>query len=262
MDKKQSLKKPLNEHSKIDKAIAVLSGKGGVGKSMFTGLLSSEMRRRGHSVGVLDADILGPSIPKIFGADETVFQTEKGIRPIKTSSGLELMSVNLILESPTDPVLWRAPVVGNMLTTFWSDVYWGEKDYLFVDMPPGTGDVALTVFQTMDIDGIVIVTSPQDLVSMIVEKALNMAKMMGIPVVGIVENMSYFVAPDTGVRYDIFGKSKTEAIAKERGIPFLGALPIDPKLAEAADGGSIEYYQNDALQAVGDALEAFEKRQK
>lgn len=257
MEKKQTLKKPLNEHSKIKHTIAVLSGKGGVGKSMVTGLMASEMRWRGHSVGVLDADILGPSIPKIFGADEQVFQTEKGIRPIKTSTGIDVMSVNLILDNPTDPVLWRAPVVGNMLTTFWSDVYWGEKDYLFVDMPPGTGDVALTVFQTMSVDGIIIVTSPQDLVAMIVEKALKMAKMMGIPVVGIVENMQYFIAPDTGVRYDIFGESKTKAIAEEKGIPYLGGLPIDPKLAEAADQSSIEFYENEGLKAIGDKVEKF-----
>ncbi|MDD7363282.1 MAG: Mrp/NBP35 family ATP-binding protein [Peptoniphilus sp.] len=257
MDQSKSLKKPLNEHSSVKKTIAVLSGKGGVGKSMVTGLLASEMRRRNHSVGILDADILGPSIPKIFGADEQVFQTEKGIRPIKTSTGLDIMSVNLILDNPTDPVLWRAPIVGNMLTTFWSDVNWGEKDYLFVDMPPGTGDVALTVFQTMSIDGIIIVTSPQDLVAMIVEKAIKMAKMMGIPVVGIVENMQYFIAPDTGKRYDIFGKSKTVAIAEEKGIPYLGSLPIDPKLAEAADRGSIEFYENDSLEAIGEKVEKF-----
>ena len=257
MEKKQSLKKPLNANSSIGKTIAVLSGKGGVGKSMVTGLLASEMRRRNKEVGVLDADILGPSIPKIFGTDGTVYQTEKGIRPLKTSTGIDLMSVNSILESPTDPVLWRAPVVGNMLTTFWSDVNWGKKDYLFIDMPPGTGDVALTVFQTMTVDGIVIVTSPQDLVSMIVEKAIKMAKMMGLPVIGIVENMQYFIAPDTGVRYDIFGVSKTAAIAEEKGIPYLGALPIDPKLAQCADKGRIEDYEVDSLRVIVDEIEKF-----
>ena len=240
MDKKQSLKKPLNANSSIKKTVAVLSGKGGVGKSMVTGLLASEMKRRNKEVGVLDADILGPSIPKIFGTDGTVFQTEKGIRPLRTST-----------------VLWRAPVVGNMLTTFWSDVDWGKNDYLFIDMPPGTGDVALTVFQTMSVDGIVIVTSPQDLVSMIVEKAIKMAKMMALPVIGIVENMQYFIAPDTGVRYDIFGVSKTAAIAEEKGIPYLGALPIDPKLAECADKGRIEDYRVDTLSAIVDKIEKF-----
>ncbi|MDY3118392.1 MAG: Mrp/NBP35 family ATP-binding protein [Peptoniphilus sp.] len=257
MDKKQSLKKPLNAHSSIGKTVAVLSGKGGVGKSMVTGLLASEMKRRKKEVGILDADVLGPSIPKIFGVEGTVFQTEKGIRPLQSDTGIDLMSVNSILASPTDPVLWRAPVVGNMLTTFWSDVNWGKKDYLFIDMPPGTGDVALTVFQSMEVDGIVIVTSPQDLVSMIVEKALKMAKMMGIPVIGMVENMQYFIAPDTGVRYAIFGESKTAAIAEENGIPYLGALPIDPKLAEAADEGRIEEYRVDTLAGIVDKIEKF-----
>lgn len=257
MDKKQSLKKPLNEHSSIKKTLAVLSGKGGVGKSMVTGMIASEMARRDYRVGILDADILGPSIPKIFGMAEQVFQTPKGIRPIQTSNGIDIMSVNLILDNPTDPVLWRAPIVGDMLTTFWSDVYWGEKDYLFVDMPPGTGDVALTVFQTMSVDGIIIVTSPQDLVAMIVEKAINMAKMMGIPIVGVVENMQYFIAPDTGVRYDIFGKSKTKEIAESKGIPYLGSLPIDPKLAEAADAGKLDAYRNDSLAKICDEVENF-----
>ncbi len=236
----ESLIKPLHEGSKVKKVIGVVSGKGGVGKSLVTSLLASEMQRRGFNTAVLDADITGPSIPKSFGVKQHATGTDEYIIPVSTSTGIQLMSINLILENETEPVVWRGPVIAGAVTQFWTDVLWTDVDYMFVDMPPGTGDVALTVFQSLPVDGIVIVTSPQDLVSMIVAKAVNMAEMMNIPVLGIVENMSYFKCPDCGKEHSIFGESKVEQVSKSFGIEKYARLPIDPAIAAMVDAGEVE----------------------
>lgn len=225
--KPQSLLEPENHLSHIKKVIGVVSGKGGVGKSMVTASLAVMMQRRGFATAILDADITGPSIPKMFGITGRASGTELGIDPRLTNNGMEVMSVNLLLEHTDDPVVWRGPVIAGTVKQFWTDVVWGEVDYMFIDMPPGTGDVPLTVFQSIPVDGIVIVTSPQDLVSMIVKKACKMAKLMNVPIVGIVENMSYLVCPDCGKKIEIFGKSKLEEVAAETGLPILGRMPID-----------------------------------
>ena len=253
------LEKP-NPHSRIRKIIGVVSGKGGVGKSMVTSSLAVMMQRRGFSTAILDADVTGPSIPKIFGVTGRAQGTELGIDPRLTSKGTEIMSVNLLLEHTDDPVVWRGPVIAGTVKQFWSDVVWGAVDYMFVDMPPGTGDVPLTVFQSLPVDGIVIVTSPQDLVSMIVKKACKMAKLMNIPVVGIVENMSYLICPDCGKKIDIFGHSKLEEVAKETGLDILGRMPIDPKLAELCDEGRIEEMPVEYLESAVDKLIALPNR--
>lgn len=252
----QSLKVEQNVFSDIKKVIAVVSGKGGVGKSLVTSLLASEMHRRGKKVAVLDADITGPSIPKMFGMNEMATASETGIIPVESQTGIELMSVNFLLEDETMPVLWRGPVISGVVTQFWQDVMWGEIDYMFVDMPPGTGDVPLTVFQSLPIDGIVVVTSPQELVGMIVEKAVNMADMMNVPVLGIVENMSYFECPDCGKCHNIFGESHIDEIAKKHNIKTVAKLPIRPEIAEAADCGCIEKVEKMGIDPICDMLDS------
>ena len=247
--------KPANQFSNIKKVIGVVSGKGGVGKSMVTSLLAVMMQRRGYKVAVLDADITGPSIPKAFGLKEKAVSNGLAILPVETKTGIKTMSVNLILENDTDPVVWRGPVIAGTVEQFWTDVAWGDVDYMFVDMPPGTGDVPLTVFQSLPIDGIVIVTSPQELVSMIVTKAVKMAQMMNVPVLGLVENMSYFECPDCGTRYNVFGDSKIEEVAARHFLDVMGYLPINPKLAGAVDKGMIELYEGEWLDLLGDKLE-------
>ena len=228
-----------HEESNIKKIIGVVSGKGGVGKSLVTSMLAVEMNRRGYSSAVLDADITGPSIPKSFGIKGKATSTKAGIIPIKSETGIDIMSVNLLLENDTDPVVWRGPVIAGAVKQFYTDVIWKDVDYMFVDMPPGTGDVPLTVFQSLPIDGVIIVTSPQELVSMIVTKAVKMAQMMNIPILGIVENMSYFKCPNCEEKHYIFGKSDIEALAKEHGIDIIDKLPIDPDIAEACDQGRV-----------------------
>ncbi len=245
-----------NELSCIKKVIGVVSGKGGVGKSLVTGMLSVLMRRREYRVGVLDADITGPSVPKMFGVHERAHGDEGGIYPVKTKTGIDLMSVNLLLENESDPVVWRGPIIAGTVKQFWTDVIWNDVDFLFVDMPPGTGDVALTVFQSIPVDGIIIVTSPQELVSMIVEKAVNMAKMMNIPILGVVENYSYIQCPDCGKRFPVFGESHIEETAAHYGLKVLGRLPVNPQLAKNCDDGVIEAFEGDWLEGAADALEA------
>ncbi len=254
--KKQVMFEPINPMSMVGKVIGIVSGKGGVGKSMVTGLSAVELRRRGYKVGIMDADITGPSIPKAFGLDGICEAAPLGgILPKETKTGIEVMSVNLLLEDVTSPVVWRGPVIAGTVKQFWTDVVWGDLDCMLIDCPPGTGDVPLTVFQSIPLDGIVIVTSPQDLVSMIVAKAVNMAKLMNIPIVGIVENMSYVKCPDCGKEIKIFGDSKIEEVAKEYGIPVLAKLPIDPKLAAMCDAGTIELADNDVAASIADAIE-------
>lgn len=245
-----------NALSNIKKVIAVVSGKGGVGKSLVTSLLSVIMQRRGKSTAVLDADVTGPSIPKMFGKHDRAMANDMGIFPVESSNGIKLMSVNFLLEDETTPVLWRGPVISGVVTQFWQDVVWGDVDYMFVDMPPGTGDVPLTVFQSLPIDGIIVVTSPQELVGMIVEKAVNMADMMNIPVLGIVENMSYFECPDCGKRHKIFGESNIEETASKHNIKNIARLPIKPEIALNADNGVIELTNITQLDALADYLEA------
>ena len=251
----QSFLAPANALSKVKKVIGVVSGKGGVGKSLVTALLSVTMRRRGHSVAILDADITGPSVPKMFGVKGPAEYTEYGILPVFTKTGIRTMSLNLLVENETDPVVWRGPIIAGTVKQFWTDVVWDEVDYMFVDMPPGTGDVPLTVFQSLPLDGIVIVTSPQELVSMIVKKAVNMAKLMNIPVLGIVENMSYYTCPDCGKQLHIFGESKVDAVAEEFGIPAKACLPINPEFAKVCDGGLVELFEGDWLEEFADTLE-------
>ena len=246
---------PPHELSHIKKIIGVVSGKGGVGKSLVTSLLSVLSNRAGYSTAILDADITGPSIPKAFGIHQKAVGSNMGIMPVKTKTGISVMSVNLILENETDPVIWRGPVIAGTVKQFWSDVIWEAVDYMFIDMPPGTGDVPLTVFQSIPLDGLIIVTSPQELVSMIVEKAVNMAKMMDIPVLGIVENMSYLKCPDCGKEIKVFGESHIESIAEKHSIPAVSKLPIDPKLAAACDGGMIELFEGPWLDNMLSAIE-------
>lgn len=244
-----------HELSNIKKVIGVVSGKGGVGKSMVTSLLAVTMNRRGFHTAILDADITGPSIPKAFGIKEKAKGNEMGIFPVKSKMGIDIMSINLLLDNEEDPVVWRGPIIAGTVKQFWSDVIWSDVDYMFVDMPPGTGDVPLTVFQSLPVDGIVIVTSPQELVSMIVGKAVKMAEMMNVPILGLVENMSYFECPDCHKKYQIFGESHVEEIAKEHKIQNLDQLPINPKLAAACDKGMIELFDGDWLEKIADALE-------
>ena len=247
---------PANAQSSIKRVIAVVSGKGGVGKSTVTASLAVAMARRGKKVAILDADITGPSIPTAFGIHEKATGTDTGIDPAVTAQGIKLMSLNLLTANETDPVIWRGPVIAGVVTQFWQDVVWGDVDYMFVDMPPGTGDVPLTVFQSLPVDGVIVVTSPQDLVSMIVTKAVNMAKMMSIPVLGLVENYSYFQCPDCGSKHTIFGESHLDQVAEELGVPVLARLPIDPGLAAACDRGEIETYEPNYLADVAAQLDA------
>ncbi len=243
---KSMLEEP-NKMSNIGKVIGVVSGKGGVGKTLVSSLLAVSMKRLGKNVGILDADITGPSVPKAFGVHDKADACEFGIIPVKSKLGIDVMSVNLLLENESDPVVWRGPVIAGVVKQFWTDVIWKDIDYLFVDMPPGTGDVPLTVFQSLPVDGIVIVTSPQELVSMIVEKAVKMAKLMNIPIIGIIENMSYFECPDCGKRHNIYGESHIEEIAAQYNIPVLAKLPICTELAKQCDQGTVELFDGDWL---------------
>ena len=248
----QDLTAQLHELSSVKHVIGVVSGKGGVGKSSVTSLMAITMARKGYKVGILDADITGPSIPKMFGIKEKAYADEIGMYPVKSKGGIDVMSVNLLLENDTDPVLWRGPILGNVVKQFYTDVIWKDIDYLFVDMPPGTGDVPLTVFQSLPVDGVVIVTSPQDLVQMIVEKAYNMAKKMNIPVLGLVENYSYLECPDCGKKISVFGESHIDEIAEKLGVEVLGKMPIDPKLAEIVEQEKFYEADNQYLKNIID----------
>lgn len=245
---------PMNSRSQINKVIAVMSGKGGVGKSLVTSSLAAKLKKKGYKVGILDADITGPSIPKMFGLNETANGDGNGLYPVETSSGIKVMSVNLLLEDEEEPVIWRGPVISSVVKQFWSDVYWGELDYLLIDMPPGTGDVPLTVFQSIPVDGAIIVTSPQDLVRLIVKKAYNMVVKMDIPVMGIVENYSYIECPDCGKKIAVFGESKIDEIASEIGVELLGKLPIVPAIAKLADEGRFDEADNTFVDMAVDKI--------
>ncbi len=251
-----SLLEPLNQYSNIKRVIGVVSGKGGVGKSLVTGGLASTLAKEGYKIGILDADITGPSIPKMFGIKTRAMQNELGILPAETDNGIKIMSVNMLLEDTAAPVVWRGPVIAGAVKQFWSDVYWGELDYLLIDCPPGTGDVPLTVFQSIPLNGIVIVTSPQDLVSLIVKKAYNMAKMMNVEVLGIAENMSYVKCPDCASEIHIFGTGKSETIADELGVPLLAKIPMDRDLAVAADNGVFHKLDTDYFKNAADAIKS------
>ena len=242
--------------SHVGKVIAVVSGKGGVGKSSVTSMLSVLANRKGFKTAVLDADITGPSIPKMFGLHTRATGDGDGIFPVETATGIKTMSLNLLVDSETTPVIWRGPVIAGSVKQFWTDVIWGDVDYMFIDMPPGTGDVPLTVFQSIPVDGIVIVTSPQDLVSMIVAKAVKMAQMMDVPIIGLVENYSYLSCPDCGKKIEVFGKSKVEEVAAEQGLKVLAKLPIDPEFAELCDLGRIEMFYQDGLDEAIDVITA------
>lgn len=254
-DKTSMLEKP-HAQSRIKKVIGIVSGKGGVGKSIVSSILAVNMNRKGFKTAVLDADITGPSIPKAFGIKEKAAGSEEGIFPAESATGINIMSVNLMLENDTDPVIWRGPVIAGVVKQFWTDVMWGDIDYMFVDMPPGTGDVPLTVFQTIPVDGIVIVTSPQELVSMIVGKAVKMAQMMNIPIIGIIENMSYVECPDCGKAIEIFGKSHVDEVATQYHLPVLGRIPMTPSIAAASDAGAVEDLEGNWLDVAISAIEA------
>ncbi len=258
--KQESLLKEPHKKSSIKKVIGVVSGKGGVGKSLTTSLLASFAQKKGMSVGIMDADITGPSIPKMFGVTERATGGEAGINTVLSPSGMQLMSMNLLLDDETSPVIWRGMVISGTVMQFWTDVIWQDIDLLFIDMPPGTGDVPLTVFQSIPIAGIVIVTTPQDLVKMVVEKAVNMARIMNIPVLGLVENMSYLSCPDCGKQIEVFGHSKAKTIAAEYGIPAIARMPLDPKISELADVGRIEDYDGAALSEVFEQIEKAKRR--
>ncbi len=251
----QSLIEPLNAQSSVKKVIGVVSGKGGVGKSLVTGMLATLFSRKGYKTAVMDADITGPSIPKMFGVGGRAKGTQEGILPAISRNKIEIMSVNLLLENPSDPVIWRGPVIAGVVKQFWTDVIWGDVDYMFVDMPPGTGDVPLTVFQSIPLDGIVIVASPQDLVAMIVNKAVSMANMMNIPILGVVENMSYVECPDCGKKIKLYGDSHIDAVCAENGIPLLAQIPISPDITHACDMGLIEDFSGDFLDLAVETIE-------
>ena len=246
----------LNPLSSVKKVIAILSGKGGVGKSLVTSLLAVNAMRSGDHTAILDADITGPSIPNAFGVHEKATGNDLGIFPVRSKLGVDLMSINLLLENETDPVIWRGPILAGTVKQFWTDVIWKDVDVMFIDMPPGTGDVPLTVFQSLPIDGVIVVTSPQELVGMVVQKAVNMANMMHIPVLGVVENYSYFTCPDCGKQHKLFGESRIDEVAKENGIDTVCKIPINPKLAAACDAGLIELYEGDWLDAITRKIEA------
>ncbi|KUO73899.1 MAG: ATP-binding protein [Clostridia bacterium BRH_c25] len=249
-----------HELSNIKKVIGVISGKGGVGKSLVTSMLAVMMKRRGFNTAILDADITGPSIPKAFGIKEKAMGNELGLFPARSKTGIEIMSINLLLENDTEPVVWRGPLIGGTVKQFWTEVIWRDVDFMFIDMPPGTGDVPLTVFQSIAVDGIIIVTSPQELVSMIVSKAVKMAEMMNIPIIGLVENMSYFKCPDCDKEHKIFGESHIEDIAQKHNLDILGKLPIDPKIAAACDRGMIELFDGNWLDNIPVVLEKMEEK--
>lgn len=249
----ESFREEINKMSSAKKVIGIVSGKGGVGKSLVTGLMAVLAKRNGFKTAVLDADITGPSIPEMFNLHEKVTGDENGVYPAFTKTGIEVMSLNLLMENETDPVVWRGPVIAGTVKQFWTDIVWGDVDYMFIDMPPGTGDVPLTVFQSIPVDGIIVVATPQELVGMIVEKAINMARIMNIPILGLVENMSYAVCPDCGKRIDVFGKSRIDEIAEKGNLRVLGKIPFDSKLAAACDKGMIELFEGDWL-AEGEKL--------
>ncbi len=252
--KPESLLEKPHEQSHIKKVVAVCSGKGGVGKSLVTALLAVLAQRRNLKVGILDADITGPSIPKAFGLTGKAGGSDYGIFPVRSKTGVDVMSLNLLLENETDPVVWRGPIIAGAVKQFWTDVIWGEKDVLFIDMPPGTGDVMLTVFQSIPVDAAVLVTTPQELVGMIVEKAIKMTEMMNIPTLGIVENMSYVQCPDCGKKIEVFGDSRVAGLAETYAIPHALRLPMDPKLSSGCDRGLIELFQGDWLDPLADAI--------
>ncbi len=251
----ESLIEKPHKGSNIKKVIGIVSGKGGVGKSLVTSLLAVKAKREGFGSAILDADITGPSIPRAFGIHSRAQGTEEGILPTMSKTGVGIMSLNLLTMNETDPVVWRGPVIAGTVKQFWTDVIWGDVDYMFIDMPPGTGDVPLTVFQSIPLDGIVIVSSPQELVGMIVEKAVNMAKMMNIPVLGLVENMSFLTCPDCGKKISVFGESHIDEIAAKHGVSVTAKLPIDPKLAAACDAGMIELFEGDWLDELFASIE-------
>ena len=257
----ESLLQKPHEQSRIKKVIGVCSGKGGVGKSMVTSLLAVAMRRTGLKAGILDADITGPSIPREFGLKQKAEGSDTGIFPVRTATGIDVMSLNLLLPNDSDPVAWRGPVIAGAVTQFWTDVIWGDKDVLFIDMPPGTGDVMLTVCQSIPVDGVVLVSTPQELVGMIVEKSIRMVDMLNFPVVGLVENMSYIECPDCGKKIEVFGESHVDAIARQYGIPHTAALPIDRKLAASADKGMIELTNGNWLDEIANAIDELPARE-
>ena len=258
----ESMLKAPHKDSSIKKVIGVVSGKGGVGKSLTTALLASYAAKQGKSVGIMDADVTGPSIPKMFGITEHATGSSAGIDTVLTPSGMQLMSMNLLLEEETMPVVWRGPVIAGTVMQFWTDVIWKDVDILFIDMPPGTGDVPLSVFQSIPLAGIVIVTTPQELVKMIVEKAVNMANMMNVPVLGLVENMSYLSCPDCGKQIEVFGPSKAKAIAAEYAIPAIARLPLDPSISALADSGRIEDYDGSVFKDIFEVIEKAERFDK
>lgn len=250
-----------HELSNIKKVIGVVSGKGGVGKSLVTSMLAVTMNRMGYNTAILDADVTGPSIPKAFGIIDKAQGSEAGLFPVKSKTGIDIMSINLLLQNDTDPVVWRGPIIAGTVKQFWTDVIWKDIDFMFIDMPPGTGDVPLTVFQSIPVDGIIIVTSPQELVSMIVSKAVKMAEMMNIPIIGLVENMSYFKCPDNGKDYNIFGDSHIEEIADNHNLKVLAKIPIDPKISAGCDKGMIELFNGNWLDSVAQILEDSEEKE-
>lgn len=258
----QSFLAPQNQDSDVKKVIAIVSGKGGVGKSLTSSLLAVNARRGGRAVAIMDADVTGPSIPTIFGLRQQASGSETAIYPVKTATGIAAISLNLLTDDPSEPVIWRGPVISGLIKQFWSDVAYGDIDELFIDMPPGTGDVPLTVFQSVPVDGIVVVTSPQDLVSLIVEKAVRMAAMMNVPIIGLVVNMSYLNCPHCGERIYPFGRRDEAALASKYGIPVIGHLPIDPKLAELCDRGAIEEYEGAYLREITEAIHRLSPKKK
>lgn len=252
---KQDMHKPTHELNDIKKVIGVISGKGGVGKSLVSALLAVALRRKGYKVGILDADITGPSVPRMFGVTKPAIPREEGLYPQKTHNDISVMSINLLLEDEETPVIWRGPIIGDVVRQFWTDVVWEELDFLILDMPPGTGDVPLTVFQTIELDGVILVTSPQELVNMVVKKAYNMAKTMEVPVLGVIENMSYYECAECGKRVDLFGKSRLDAAAAEMGVKALARIPIDPALSALGDEGKLETANVDALDGAVELIE-------
>ena len=251
----QDLHEELNPHSSVKHVIGIVSGKGGVGKSMVTSNLAVTFNRLGKKVAIMDADITGPSIPKAFGIKEKCMGSEFGILPAVSATGIEIMSINLLLENDTDPVVWRAPMIVGTVKQFWTDVVWNDVDYMFVDLPPGTGDVPLTVFQSIPLDGIIVVASPQELVGLIVEKAVKMANMMNVPLLGLVENMSYFVCPECGKKHSVFGDSHIDEIAEKYGTKVIAKVPIDPDLAQRVDEGRAEMFEGDYFDEAAEYLE-------
>jgi len=251
----ESLKAKPHEMSNIKKVIAVVSGKGGVGKSSVSAMLAVLMNRKGYKTAILDADITGPSIPKLFGLKDRIQGDEMGMFPVRSKTGISVVSTNLLLPDETTPVIWRGSIIAGTVTQFWTDTVWGDVDYMFVDMPPGTGDVPLTVFQSLPVDGIVIVTSPQDLVSMIVAKAVNMANRMNVPILGLIENYSYLNCPDCGKRIELFGESHIDSVSEQYSLPVLAKLPLDPTFARQCDSGLVELFEGDALDRASEMLE-------